>query len=88
MTETIQEFDSSLRNSEECLNHDADKSLFTPSPTSELFKKVLKDFRIDPLICLIDMDCFYVQVELRRKPEIRGQPSGVVQYKKDFRGGG
>ena len=46
------------------------------------------DLKIDPIIALIDMDCFYVQVELRREPEFRGKPAIVVQYKTRFKGGG
>ena len=38
------------------------------------------------VILLIDMDCFYVQVEQRDKPSSRGTPCAVVQYKK-FKGG-
>jgi nucleotidyltransferase/DNA polymerase involved in DNA repair len=29
------------------------------------------------IICLIDMDCFYVQVEQIAAPEFLGQPCGV-----------
>ena len=38
------------------------------------------------IVLLIDMDCFYVQVEQRDKPSSRGKPCAVVQYKK-FKGG-
>ncbi|KAM7271461.1 hypothetical protein ACFE04_030675 [Oxalis oulophora] len=34
-----------------------------------------------------DMDCFYVQVEQRKQPELRGLPSAVVQYN-EWKGGG
>lgn len=31
-------------------------------------------------IALIDMDCFYVQVEERLQPHNKGKPGGVLQY--------
>lgn len=39
------------------------------------------------VIAHIDMDCFYVQVEQRKRPELRGLPSAVVQYN-SWKGGG
>jgi len=41
----------------------------------------------EKVIALIDMDCFYVQVEARENPAIRGVPAAVVQYK-TWKGGG
>lgn len=42
---------------------------------------------MERVVALVDMDCFYVQVEQRLKPETKGLPCAVVQYKK-WRGGG
>ncbi|GAB2233285.1 hypothetical protein Droror1_Dr00002504 [Drosera rotundifolia] len=40
-------------------------------------KPVSSDARV---IAHADMDCFYVQVEQRRQPQMRGLPTAVVQY--------
>ena len=39
------------------------------------------------VILLIDMDCFYVQVEQRDRPELWDKPCAVVQYN-NYQGGG
>ncbi|KAF5957791.1 hypothetical protein HYC85_005016 [Camellia sinensis] len=39
------------------------------------------------VIAHLDMDCFYVQVEQRKQPHLRGQPTTVVQYN-TWKGGG
>ena len=43
-------------------------------------------FDMERVVTLIDMDCFYVQVEQRDNPKLLGQPCAVVQYKK-YKGG-
>lgn len=43
--------------------------------------------KYDRLIVLIDMDCFYCQVEEKLNPELKGRPIAVVQYN-TWQGGG
>jgi DNA polymerase eta len=32
------------------------------------------------VVALVDMDCFYCEVERQQSPQLRGQPMAVVQY--------
>lgn len=41
----------------------------------------------DRIVVLVDMDCFYCQVEEKLNPDIRGKPIAVVQYN-PWQGGG
>nr|XP_030726471.1 DNA polymerase eta isoform X2 [Globicephala melas] len=41
----------------------------------------------DRVITLVDMDCFFVQVEQRQNPHLRNKPCAVAQYK-SWKGGG
>lgn len=43
--------------------------------------------KYDRIVVLVDMDCFYCQVEEKLNPEIRGKPIAVVQYN-PWQGGG
>ncbi|KAL9694444.1 hypothetical protein quinque_013729 [Culex quinquefasciatus] len=43
--------------------------------------------KYDRVVVLVDMDCFYCQVEEKLNPEIKGQPIAVVQYN-PWQGGG
>ncbi|KAF6772867.1 hypothetical protein AHF37_06991 [Paragonimus kellicotti] len=42
---------------------------------------------MDRIVMLIDMDCFYVQVEQRSRPETFGKPCAVAQYNGTTGGG-
>lgn len=41
----------------------------------------------DRIVALIDMDCFYCQVEEKLDPNLVGKPIAVVQYNQ-WKGGG
>lgn len=45
------------------------------------------EHKYDRVIVLVDMDCFYCQVEEKLNPELKGKPIAVVQYN-EWKGGG
>ncbi len=45
-----------------------------------LYLQKMESSSADRVIVLIDMDCFYVQVEQKLHPEYQNMPCAVVQY--------
>ena len=43
---------------------------------------IMEDGRSGKVVVLVDMDCFYVQVEKKLHPELKDKPCAIVQYNK------
>lgn len=39
------------------------------------------------IVVLVDMDCFFCQVEVKLQPDLKGKPLAVVQYNQWQNGG-
>lgn len=64
-------------------------SLLSETVFDDLSTKLYKTDN-DPtnrVIILVDMDCFYCQVEEKLQPDLAGKPIAVVQYN-EWKGGG
>lgn len=51
------------------------------------FDLIMSDSVAKRVVALVDMDCFYCQVEVQHNPSLTGKPVAVVQYN-SWRGGG
>lgn len=51
------------------------------------FDLIMNDCGVKRVIALVDMDCFYCQVEVQHDQSLSGKPVAVVQYN-SWRGGG
>lgn len=64
-------------------------TLFSDTVFDKLITKLNRNDE-DPtnrVVILVDMDCFYCQVEEKLQPHLAGKPLAVVQYN-EWKGGG
>lgn len=64
-------------------------SIFSEEEFNNLTSKLNKnaDDITNRVVMLVDMDCFYCQVEEKLQPHLAGKPIAVVQYN-EWKGGG
>lgn len=64
-------------------------SLFSETTFDDFTRKLSNcdDEPTNRVVILVDMDCFYCQVEEKLQPQLAGKPIAVVQYNA-WKGGG
>ncbi|KER24845.1 hypothetical protein T265_07576 [Opisthorchis viverrini] len=62
------------------VDHRMEFRLYHVTPGSYVREGRLHKGSMNRIVLLIDMDCFYVQVEQRSRPETLGKPCAVAQY--------
>ena len=69
------------------INHNADNCNENTTAFNQSEKPLSINNKYDRVVVLIDMDCFYCQVEEKLDPTLQGKPIAVVQYN-TWQGGG